>query len=71
LNRDADAPNGSLRLARRRRLELLLEVVDHLVDDGAGRRGAVLPNSPGLARNAGHELGATAQELDAADEFLH
>src|SRR5487761_13732 len=52
-------------------LELLLEVVDHLIDDRAGRMGTVLANAAGLARDPGHELWPAAKELYVANELLH
>ena len=48
-----------------------MEVVDHLIDHGAGRGGAILANAPGLARDPGHEFGPTAKEFYVANELLH
>src|SRR4029077_13776533 len=65
---DAHVATG---LSRRRRLELLLEVVDYLVDDSRGSGAPVFSGAAGLTRDAGDELGAPAKEFYVADELLH
>ena len=64
-------PDAASGLACRGGLELLLEVVDHLVDDGVSRWGAVLADTARFTGDAGDEFGRPAEEFHAADELLH
>lgn len=58
-------------LGHRGRLELLLEIIDHLFDHLAGGRRTILSYAPRFTRNARDELPSTPKKLDTANELLH